>query len=497
MSENGATLDHPPATLSVQEALRVYTAMFQRLSLRQGVTFQGRRDLYDTLGYQRELTYQDYYARYRRGGIAKRLIDAPIDATWRQDPILREKDKPEGVEDSAIETAFQDLAHRLELWNHIIRVDRLASIGQYAVLVLGTRHDANLAGLATELPRAAKPEDLVALQAFSQEHAEIASLVSDITSPQFGKPAAYAIDFSRKQAGQLLDGTLRGTLGFAYTQPVIVHASRIIHVPAEGPLEDDIYGLSALEVIWNYLDNLDKVLGGSAEMFWQDAKRRLVLNLKEGAVLDDPAALTAEVEEFVHELRNFLRVQGMEVTQLNGTIPDPRSNFEANIEAICATKKIPKRILLGTERGELASDQDEQNWLAGTILTRQMRHAEPLLRRFIDRLTTYNYLPRVPRGYEIEWPPARVPTEEQRANIALTRSRAIATYAGTMRSPSAVLPLEYYLTSVLEWDPDQVQDILDTIEMEQLEEQEAAEERAAAQGLPEDVEQNPLTPERE
>ena len=86
MSEsNGTTTARPPDTLiPMSHALQVFAEMFQRLTMtRAGITFSGRRDLYETLGYLRTLRYEDYYQRYRRGCIASRIIDAFPAATWR------------------------------------------------------------------------------------------------------------------------------------------------------------------------------------------------------------------------------------------------------------------------------------------------------------------------------------------------------------------------------------------------------------------------------
>ena len=80
------------------------------------------------------------------------------------------------------------------------------------------------------------------------------------------------MNFSRNNAAQTKSVLPIGT--------GLVHASRVIHV-AEDILDDEVYGIPRLEPLYNYLDDLLKVVGGSAEMFWLDAKRRLVFSLRD------------------------------------------------------------------------------------------------------------------------------------------------------------------------------------------------------------------------
>ena len=447
--------------ITISEALRTYAQLLNRVTMtRAGITFSGKRDLYETLGYRRDLRYEDYYERYLRGGIAARAIDAFPAATWRLPPVIREIGKDDETMASPFEAAWDALATRLRVWHQVARVDRLASIGHYAVLLLGLRGQTVW---DTEAQRVRGPEDVLYLNAYSEDHATILRLVNDDTSPLFGRPHIYNIDFSRRLSNTMMfDATLRPSLGNQYGALVAVHASRVLHI-AEHGIEDDIIGTPRLRAVWNYFDDLEKVAGGTAEMVWQDAKRRIILNLNSDATLNDPDALTAEVEEFTHELRNFLRVQGMEVTQLEGKIPDPSGNIDKLLDVIAGTIGMPKRKLVGSERGELASDQDEHNW-ATTIRERQQHHAEPLmLRALIDKLIALNALP-VPRGgYTVEWPNLLAISEKERSEVALNWARTIATYAGTMTAAQDILPLEIFLEDILEFPKEQVARIMELL----------------------------------
>ena len=465
---------HEPM-ITVSEVLRVHADMLRRLTMtRAGVTFQGHRDLYATLGYARALRYEDYLARYARGGIAARIIDAFPEDTWRKPPVVREIGKPDEAVQSPFEQAWETLATRLKIWQVLTRVDRLASIGHYAVLVLGLR--GQVAWDEQAKPVAGGQAGLLYLNAYSEEHAKIQAMVSDEKSLLFGRPAIYVIDFSRRAAeATLFDAALRPVLGGQYGSLVPVHASRVIHI-AEHGLEDDIMGTPRLRAVWNYLDDLEKVLGGSGEMFWQDAKRRLVLSLAADAKMDphgeEAGALKTQVEEFVHELRNFLAVQGMEVTQLEGKIPDPSGNVDKLINVIAGAIGIPQRKLIGSEQGELASSQDENNWLGGRIPARQHQYAEPIvLRQVIDRCILFNVLPIPAQGYAVDWPNLLGQSEKEEAETAKLWTEALKNYVGPLGAPQDILALELFLQDFIGYPKEQVQRNIEMLDAAHLADQ--------------------------
>ena len=86
---------------------------------------------------------------------------------------------------------------------------------------------------------------------------------------------------------------------------------------------------------------------------------------------------------------------------------------DAILTQIAGSKAIPKRILTGSEMGELASSQDRDNW-KDQINGRQTGYAGPyIVRPLVDRLIKYGYLPtpkKGPREYEVRCPQIQVLT---------------------------------------------------------------------------------------
>jgi hypothetical protein len=360
-----------------------------------GLSFGGARDLYAALGYDRILSNQSYRERFKRDGIANRIVKTFPKATWRGGVECIEDEDP--TTDTQFEKDCDELNKKVKLWARLQQVDILAQLGKYAVLLIGAGDD-----LSAELPKG-RPGGVLYLTPFAEDDAKIQEYVTDATDSRFGLPKTYTlkrIDIASPQ----------------FTKPV--HFSRIIHV-ADGLLDDDINGEPCLESINNLLDDLAKVSGGGAEAFFQRANQGMQLNLDKDATLSTEAQdkLKAEVEEYRHNVSRVLKTKGMEVNMLGSDVANFSNPIDGIITLIAGAKGIPKRILTGSEQGELASSQDRSTW-AETIKDRRTSYAEPcIVRPLIDRLIEYGYLTQ-PKEYNVRWPEMENLTQQERATMA-------------------------------------------------------------------------------
>ena len=418
MSEqNGQSTSDPSRLLSIFSAITSRS----ELSARLGTTFGGLRNVHETLGYKVSLTFRDYKARVLRQHIAHRLIEVFPKATWAAMPKIEADDSPE--QETPFEQGWESLVKRLRLLEVFERVDRLQSLGEFAVLLIGLKNQGNLA-LPASLVR--QPEDILYCTPYSQEWATIQQLVTATDSPDFGRPLTYTINLGRSTVA-------------ARAASATVHASRVIHI-AEDLLDDEVYAIPRLMPIYDLLDDLLKVIGGSAEMFWQDAKRRIVFSLRDDWKLqpEDEKALSDEIDEFMHQLKSFIRVQGMDVQTLTGQTQSPRDHVDVFLDMISATLGVPKRILLGSEVGDLASTQDKTTW-AEQVANRQRRFAEPqILRAVIDRCLTLGALPDPGQPYQVTWPALLSLSEAERSVVAQAWASAITQYTGAGFAASLV-----------------------------------------------------------
>lgn len=419
-----------------QSFLRSFSALLARSTLasRLGSLFGGDRPMHAVLGYRPRLSYLDMKVRYLRGDIAHRIVRAYPEATWSQPPTLQEDNEAEI--DTPFEAAWTRLQQRLGVYGVLERADILANLGQYAVVLIGLAGQSDLRLPAT---RVRGPDDVVYLTPYSQEFATIQAFVTDTASAEFGKPLLYQMNFGRSTSPSM-DGA-----GAAMPQRTgLVHASRVVHI-AEDLLDDSIYGVPRLEPIFDKLDDLMKVVGGSAEMFWRDAKRRIALEVRDDYDFQeaDRVALGEEAEEYQHGLRDFLRLQGVNAKDLSGIVASPKEHFGVLIDLISATTGIPKRLLLGNEAGQLASTQDEDAWIQ-RVKRRQVQFAEGrMLRPLVDQWIALGALPTPAQPYRVEWGNLGALSEPQRAAVAKEWSAAIASYAGPGMAPQLVPEPEY------------------------------------------------------
>lgn len=411
------------------------------LAARIGSLFGDTRRIHEILGYKRAPAYLDYKARYARQDIARALVDAYPDATWAQAPRIVEDGNAD--RETQLEAVWTALASRLSLFSALERADRLAQLGRYSVLILGLRGQSDLAQPAQPVRR---QEDVLFLAPYSEEFVDIVQLEIRPEQEGFGRPLVYRLNTGRGTAEQV-----------TAAQPSLVtnvHASRVIHV-ANNLLDDDVYGHPVLESVYDRLDDLLKIVGGSAEMFWVDAKRRFLLSLREGydyGTEEEEAAFTTEVQAFVDEMKTFLRVKGVDVNSLSADIPDPKEHFNMLVTLLAAASGIPKRKLLGTEEGQLAGAQDERAWLQ-LIARRQTMHCEPRqLRPLIDRLIMLGALPQPVTPYCIEWPNLLALSAAEQADVASRLSTALSQYAGPGLGES-IVPAEEYRERVLGFPP--------------------------------------------
>lgn len=349
-----------------------------------------QRDYFETLGYPQryELDIDTYWAQFERGGIAERIVTSVSGATWADVPEVQDHDGDDEDETTSFEDDVATLFDETGALHYLERADTLQRIGRFGVLLIGFDDGGDLDEEVDTSALSGDPaDDILYYQPFSEKQIDDFERVEDHTDERFGKPEHYDLDFGEDSIGV-----------------EEVHHSRVIHI-AEGALEDESIGYSAYRPVFNYLIDLMKVVGGSAEMYWRSADRKIVANQNgEGRVTDEDK-IVSQVEELVHGLRNVAWTQNVDLESLDGNSPDPSGLKDAIVELIAGTLGIPKRRLLGTERGDLASTQDEAAFVA-LIDERQQKFAEPqIYRRFLDKLVEFGVVESPEGGtYDVEWP---------------------------------------------------------------------------------------------
>jgi len=388
--------------------MRMLSGLISRLQLanRAGLQFGGLRDLYAVFGYKKVLTTDDFLGKYMRQDVASRIIDAPPDATWSNPPEL--------IADAGIVSAWDELVKQHDMWGMLNRVDRLSRLNHFAIMLFGFNDGSNFERKVT------KADELLYVRAVGSRQIKEVTFNSDQTSPRFGLPEMYGIQFD----DPALKSVSAGTVTVEGLKDMKLHASRVVHV-VEKPLEDSVFGTPIIEKIYNLLDDLLKVGGGTSEIYWLSARAGMQADIDKEMDIDpaDAAALADEIEEYQHELRRVIRTRGVKLNMLESTTPNPEQSFDMLIGLLSGTTGIPRRILLGSEAGELASAQDRANW-AERIDERRSLFAEPrILKPTIDILQNVGLLPE--GDVEFEWPSAFLQNPLEEGQTKAQTARAI------------------------------------------------------------------------
>lgn len=431
------------AQLSVQEkakTLQTFSELVNRalLATKMGQqTYGGARDVNTALGYPVNLSFDDYSARYLRHDMAKAIIDRPVKGTWKGKVELIESDKEAYT---PLEKAWREFYRDKKLKLTFSSLDKLTGIGRYSVLFFGMSDVTDTNSYRRKVRKGAK---LLYLKPLSEKTAKIHKLEDDPTSERYGLPKFYEITVKNISDANV---TSTGSL--------IVHYSRVLHI-VEDTLEDPNHGTPRLEAAFNRLLDLEKIVGGDAEMFWRGARPGYTGEVKENYTFtpDDEKKIKDQFEEFQNYLTRFLVTEGINYKELAQQIADPASHADTCVKMLSAVTGMPFRILIGSEKGELSSSQDKQEWVT-YITTRREEVVEfTILRPFIDKCIELGILPPMSskEGYTIVWDSLFSLTEKEKAEIGKARSVILKEYS-LSETAQAIIPMEYFLKHMMFFD---------------------------------------------
>ena len=436
--------------------LAVMSTLLNRIALGNTVgtqSYGGDRNITTALGYKETLSFDDYLGRYFRQDMAKAIIDRPVNASWKGEITVLENTK---TKKTKFEKQWHELYTKLKLKSVFVRADKLTGLGRYSVLLLGLNDIKTNKGFENKVKKGAK---LIYVKPFSEKSATIESFENDQNSPRYGLPKTYKIVLnSQNIQSQSTISSSKITSSFDNT--LLVHYSRIIHI-TEDILEDETYGLPSLEVVFNRLMDLEKVVGGDAEMFWRGARPGYTGNVKEDYEMTPEmlADLQDQIKEFEHNLKRVLVNEGVDYKSLEQQIADPTPHVDVLVQMISAVKGIPKRILVGSERGELSSAQDKQEWDSYVASRREEKNEPCILRPFIDHMIEYKIL-EAPKNndYIIIWDKLFSLSDKEKVELGKNRAISLKEYS-TNPAAQYMIPYNMFLKFLMGLDDNQISTI--------------------------------------
>lgn len=422
-----------------------------------GTTFGGERKHYQIFGWPLSPDYNTYYHLYKRNGLAKRIIKAYPKATWRMGPAI--SDGVVSNVDSPFEKAWRELENRRKIFHYLERADRLAVLGRYSILFMGFNDGITgyeqLENPVGAMSGGGNPWDkLLYFQPYGEDKVKVLEWEEDYGNERFGMPRIYQISVSSP--------SMMGSVVFNRT--VRVHWTRVLHL-AEDTLESDLEGDPGLEAGLNLILDLEKTLGAAAEAFFQQWPPGMKITSQKDTTINiedfQGAGEGKEViEDFMHGVKRWLVMNGMDVEPIKPELGDPTRVVDPLLDLLAGATGIPKRILIGSERGELASTQDETNWNE-RIAERRNDYAEPtILRPLVQSLLDKGILPPPTNGeFQVEWPENVSLGEDKRAEIAERKSNALNRYVSVPGS-NEVVPEDVFLSEVMGFS----QEVVDKIQ---------------------------------
>ena len=403
--------------------------------------------MYETFGYKLNPRYDDFYHLYNREGVAKRIIDVIVDSTWNSLPLVTDNQIQDNRDIKVAYDPFEDacykLFHQNKFLSNIKRTDKLASIGQYSILVIGTKVEAtedengNVNTKANELdqplPQMESVRDIAYLEPYSESQAEVSEWILDPTNENFGKPKMYTITPVQRSS--------KGT--FAKAVQVKVHPSRVIHITQDN-IDDEYFGTPALQNVYNLIYDLVKCTGSNAEIYWLGAYHGLNFDVRDGYELtpEDEEAMEKEIINYTNKLQRFIKTKGITVQPLGSTYTDSSGVINTIMQLIAGAKSIPMRILFGAENGQYAGSVDQDTFFSMISSRRASFAEEGVLKPLIDRLVEAGALPQPKEEeYWFVWPDLVEMAESEKMTSVQTQIQTLS---------SAQSAIEAKMTSLAE-----------------------------------------------
>jgi hypothetical protein len=324
---------------------------------------------------------------------------------------------------------------------------------------------------------------LLFLRTYDESLVQIVQYEADVRNPRFGQPVMYRVTLNDPREQHSGIGLPMAT--------VRVHWSRVIHL-ADNCGSSEIFGVPRLRPVLNRVLDLRKLYSGSAEMYWRGAFPGISLETVPqlgGDVQVDIKGTQDFMEQYMNGLQRYLILMGMSAKTLSPTVVDPSTQIDVQITAICIQLGMPKRVFMGSERGELASSQDDDAWL-DRLRERQNNYVTPrIIVPFIDRLIQMGVLPEPrngkgkngkpsptdnadtddseesdseesPMGYSVEWPALDSLGAKDKAGILLQKTQAYAAYV--QGGLEAMVPPKDYMTRFDELDEEEAEAVLES-----------------------------------
>ncbi len=435
-------------------AQSIYTNVMTTRTAAMRELLDPRRNLDTECGYVENPTAEDFNIMYKKEGVAERCVKIVPEECWKAEPVVSENDETDETE---FEAAWDELLNKFTLWSIMLRADILSGIGEFGIILFGINDGQEL----HKPVEATKGErELMYIRVFDQSVIKIQTTETDAKNERFGQPTMYSIDFELTNDHSDSKVTKQ------------VHWTRTIHISDNNRM-DEIRGVPRMRPIYNRLQDLRKLYGGSAEMFWQGAFPGLSFEvdpkvIESGAGDIDNDALKEVMQTYANGLQRWISTVGVSVKSLAPQVADPTSHVKQQLQAIAISLDIPLRIFMGTEEGKLAGGQDAEVW-ASRCGRRQRNHITPkIIKPLIIRLQEMGVLPETPETPTATWPDMLIPSDKEKAETNKIIIETMKSYV--QGNVEMLIPPMTFLMKYGGMDQDEAKAVMEEVEKQLAEE---------------------------
>jgi len=431
-------------TLTTNEQALLANAYTLRRELLQKILDE-TRDMDTECGYPLNISIGDYQTFFKRHGIANRVNKIMPEECWNVTPEIVES---ESENESVFEKEWKALVKEFHIFQYFSRLDILTGIGRYGALLVGINDNKKLnepvEGIDLKTGKGSKRKTkrtLLYLKPLSEAMLTINKKVTDVTSPRFGLPELYSLKLEN------VEGAIAG-------DEILIHWTRVIHV-AENKGCSEVFGVPRMEPMWNFLLDIKKLLGGSAEMFWRGAYPGMAFEVnperKTALTTTEATALREEFDNYSNKLQRYMALVGVTAKSLAVQVASPKDHFDVILKAIGITLGIPYRLLVGSEEAKLASSTDTATWHRRVKKRQESFCTTEIVEAFINRLIAFGVLTE-PKEYDVQWPDLTELDPKDKAIVMKDKTEALSKYVGG--GCQVMIPPFQFLTLVMGFDDD-------------------------------------------
>lgn len=353
-------------------------------------------NVFADFGYPTELTFFNYWNMFRRFGPAAAVINIPPNLCWITPPAIEGSDQ--------FNREFEKLAINTKLWNRLQGLDKRQRVGRYAGLFIQVSDNKKA---DQEVEALNGVGNIVNLKPIYEGQLRVATTDTNQDSPTFGDPVMY--DYTAGGVGNKDD---RAAVSFQ------IHPSRLI-LTAEGADDGTIYGISALENIFNDLMDLRKIGGAGGEGYYQNTRSAPVITAKDGykapAKQADRDALENQIDDFLGKWQKKFVSSGLEFTYPNISLDNPKEFAENSWNNISSGCQLSSNRLRGVQTGVLAGDKDSKSDLM-TMQSRRENYLTGMITDLVDWMIEHRVLPA--SEYEVVWDDLLSASDDEKLTLA-------------------------------------------------------------------------------